>query len=181
MHSINPCFVALSIVFFLFSSSTQAAAPEQSLFDKPLQRSGLHFQFAIGAGAGNLASGTLTILELGYTFANDYTLMFWHPMIENQSKQKPQIATRYPNVVIGIKKSMFYKELVFKVGLGGGGAHEPGFDNASLGVGLAYGVDLHYPLGEGSHGFTLALTGHYIQLKDRHFAGASLGLGYTIF
>jgi hypothetical protein len=172
-----------SVLFIsLFASSlVQAGQTLPSLFDTPAQRSGFHFQFALGTGAGNLASGTLTILELGYTFENDYTLMFWHPMIENDSNQSPTVASRYPDVLIGIKKSAFYKELVFKIGFGGGGAHEPDFSEASLGLGWAYGVDLHYPMGSGGHGFTLAFTVHHVQLKDRHFVAASLGLGYTVF
>ena len=181
MRYITYLFSLLIMGTLCLGSPALASTPEQSLFDKPMHRGGFHFQFAAGVGAGNLASGTLTILELGYTFDNDYTLMFWHPMIENQSNQAPQIASRYPNVVIGVKKSLFFKELVFKLGLGGGGAHEPDFSNASLGLGFAYGVDLHYPMGEGEHGFTLTLTGHHIQLKDRHFVGGSIGLGYTVF
>lgn len=172
------CFILLAL-----GNSPRALAeqPLASIFEKPMERGGLHFQFAMGAGVGNLASGTLTILELGYTFANDYTVMFWHPMIENDSNQRPTIASRYPDVLIGIKKSLFYKELVFKIGFGGAGAHEPDFSEASLGLGWAYGLDLNYPMGSGGHGFTLAFTVHHVQLKDRHFAAASLGLGYTVF
>lgn len=176
--------IATAALVFIGTGSGGVALAENNLptlFEKPMERSGFHFQFAMGAGAGNLASGTLTILELGYTFPNDYTVMFWHPMIENDSNQSPTVASRYPDVLIGIKKSAFYKELVFKIGFGGGGAHEPDFSEASLGIGWAYGVDLHYPMGSGGHGFTFAFTVHHIQLEDRHFAAASIGLGYSIF
>ena len=176
--------IATAALVFIGTGSGGVALAENNLptlFEKPMERSGFHFQFARGAGAGNLASGTLTILELGYTFPNDYTVMFWHPMIENDSNQSPTVASRYPDVLIGIKKSAFYKELVFKIGFGGGGAHEPDFSEASLGIGWAYGVDLHYPMGSGGHGFTFAFTVHHIQFEDRHFAAASIGLGYSIF
>jgi hypothetical protein len=177
-YILTGCFIFLGL-----GTGATALAEQRlpSIFEKPMERGGFHFQFAMGAGVGNLASGTLTILELGYTLANDYTIMFWHPMIENDSNQSPTIASRYPDVLIGIKKSVFYKELVLKIGFGGAGAHEPDFSEASLGLGWAYGVDLHYPMGSGGHGFTLAFTVHHVQLEDRHFAAASLGLGYTLF
>ena len=152
-----------------------------AIFNKPIDRGGFHFQFALGAGAGTRASGTFSNVELGYTFRGpDLTVMFWHPMIENDSHQEPTIASRYQPVVIGFKKSCFWQDFTCKAGLGGSGSHEPNFSKASIGFGAAWGFDIHYPAFTG-HGFSLGFTVHHVILADRSHHAVSLGVGYEIF
>jgi hypothetical protein len=157
------------------------ASQNRSIFGRPIDRGGLHFQFLLGAGAGTRASGVLSVLELGYTIRkHDLTVMFWHPMIENDSHQEPTIASRYQPVVIGLKKTCFFTDMTCKIGAGGSGSHEPNFSNASIGFGAAWGADLHFPLAAG-HGFTLGFTVHHVILANRSHHAISLGAGYEIF
>lgn len=157
------------------------ASENKSIFGRPIDRGGFHFQFLLGAGAGTRASGVLSVLELGYTIRkHDLTVMFWHPMIENDSHQEPTIASRYQPVVIGLKKTCFFSDMTCKVGAGGSGSHEPNFSNASIGFGAAWGADLHFPLAAG-HGFTLGLTVHHVILANRSHHAISLGAGYEFF
>ena len=173
-------------LFVLRASAVAAAEPMlgkagSSVFGKPIDRGGFHFQFALGAGAGTRASGVFSNVELGYTFRGpDLTVMFWHPMIENDSHQEPTIASRYQPVVIGLKKTCFYEDVTCKIGLGGSGSHEPNFSNASIGFGAAWGFDLHLPSFTG-HGFTLGFTVHHVILANRSHHAISLGAGYEIF
>lgn len=176
----------IAALFVLCASAVAAAEPMlgkagSSVFGKPIDRGGFHFQFALGAGAGTRASGVFSNVELGYTFRGpDLTVMFWHPMIENDSHQEPTIASRYQPVVIGLKKTCFYEDVTCKIGLGGSGSHEPNFSNASIGFGAAWGFDLHLPSFTG-HGFTLGFTVHHVILANRSHHAISLGAGYEIF
>ncbi|MFO1524848.1 MAG: hypothetical protein U1F16_02610 [Turneriella sp.] len=181
MMRMQSILVALLVTGGTYGINPLFSDKSETVFGRAIDRGGFHFQFALGAGAGTRASGTFSNVELGYTFRqSDLTVMFWHPMIENDSHQSPTIASRYQPVVIGFKRTCFYADLTCKVGVGGSGSHEPDFSNASIGFGAAWGWDLHFPAFTG-HGFTLGFTVHHVILPNRSHHAISLGAGYEIF
>lgn len=166
----------------------QAPAPDapveraQTLFGGPVDRSGLHFQVAFGAGGGPTSVGLFHAMELGHTFDGGVTLGVLHTFIQNNgigpTRGGPDL---FGGWMAEVKVPIVVPEIVAKGAIGLGVTHDQtdGW-SASGGFGGAYGVDFHIPFFAKS-GATVLLTGIHTVVEGAHDFGASLALGYTWF
>lgn len=146
------------------------------------QRSGFHFQLALGWGVGPDSNGLFQNMEIGGTFKNGWTLAYNHVFIQNKGFAQPEGG---PDLVGGhllLLKIPTSDRWVIKVGAGPGGIHiqDDGIE-AEIGLGVTYGADYHI-LVTPSSGVTLGLTGIHAWISQgRHYFAAALSVGYTWF
>ena len=172
----------------IFAASLALPAPSSAwdgptLFDRPVEREGVHFHFGVGVGVGTPdIFGIHHTMELGGTFANGMTLALIHTFIQNKGVGNDNGG---PDLIGGwmaeLKVPLYFPELVAKIAFGLGGEHDQSDGiRAIAGVGWAYGLDLHFPVGP-RHGPTLGLTIIHTVAESRHSFGVGLGLGWTLF
>ncbi|MBW2461359.1 MAG: hypothetical protein JRH11_06905 [Deltaproteobacteria bacterium] len=162
----------------------QAQAPDApTLFGRDVEREGFHFNFAFGVGGGAPdIFGLHHTMEIGGTFSNGMTVALFHTFIQNRgvgaNSGGPDLIGAW---MAELKVPLFVPEVVAKVALGLGGEQDQN-DGIRLipGLGWAYGVDLHFPVGP-RHGPTLGLTVLHTLAEGRHSLGVGLALGWTLY
>lgn len=164
-----------------------ARADAPTIFGRPLERGGFHFQFSLGYGGGPTSSGVLHSMEVGGTFRDGpvqgLTLAYDHVFVFSKGVPRPIGGSDlFGGHMLIAKVPLWCTELVGKVGLGFGENVDlsSGF-SPRFGVGWLYGVDLDLALGRTS-GLTLGVLAFQTVTGDRghQFAGGLL-LGYTWF
>lgn len=164
-------------------AAAPAAASGPTLFGRPVQRDGFHFQVAFGWGAGATSNGVFHNMEIGGTFRNGWSMAYNHVFIQSDGFFKPEGA---PDLIGGhmlaFRFPLVYRDLILRVSVGPGGTHDQSDGiTAHWGVAWLYGVDLHLPAWPTS-GLTAGLVGlHVVTENDGHHAGWALSLGYTWF
>ena len=155
---------------------------ERSLiFEKPVERDGIHAQVTLGLAGGLNNEGLFHTLELGYTFHNGLTLGVLQTGVQNRGVLGPD---RGPDSLGGwlleLKLPLFFPELEIKLASGLGvlidqwrGLH------VVTGVGFAYGLDFHVPF-FASSGATLGLTFVHVLVPAHDFT-VGVSVGYTFF
>ncbi len=164
------------------ATSAPVSEAEETLFGSPVTRGGFHFQVAFGWGGGADVDGLFHAMELGYTFSNGWTAAYLHTFIQSdgfgQARGGPDLIGGH---LLALKVPLWVPEVVVKLAVGVGGTHDQSDGiEAHLGMGWAWGVDLHLPVTERS-GFTLGLTSLHTALKGHQHWGVALGGGYTFF
>ncbi len=154
----------------------------RTVFGRPLERGGFHFQVSLGMGGGPDSVGVFHDMELGYTRADGITLGLIHAFIQNKG-----VITDLggPDLLGGwmflLKVPVLFDDLVYKVAAGPGGIHDQTDGiHAIWGVSWLYGFDLHLPLLRTS-GLTATLVALHAVAQREHHVGLCLGLGYTWF
>ncbi|MCB9664311.1 MAG: hypothetical protein H6732_09370 [Alphaproteobacteria bacterium] len=156
-----------------------------SLIVDEVQRGRFHFQILFGLGGGEDSEGLHHAMEIGGTFRrNGVTLALLHTFVQNKGflrdKGGPDLIGGW---LFACKVPLWRPEIVAKLAVGPGGLHDQSDGiRAILGVGMAYGLDLHLPFSR-RVGLTLGLTGFHTVVPEqgRHYATMSLGLGFTVF
>jgi hypothetical protein len=163
--------------------AASAAAQAPSLFGREIDREGVHFHFGLGLGVGaEDIIGIHHTMELGGTFENGMTLALFHTFTQNRGilngDQGPDLIGAW---MAELKVPIYFEDLVAKVAFGLGGEHDQSDGIRVIpGIGWAYGIDLHLPVGP-RHGPTLGLTILHTLAEGRHSIGVGLGLGWTLF
>ena len=178
-------FAALLLGGLLLANPAEGApstAPRESIFGRPVDRGGFHFQISFGLGGGPDSVGIFHQMEVGWTLEGGTTLGMIHALIQNDGVFSnlggPDL---FGGWMFQVKVPIIYQDLVYKMALGPGGTHDQSDGiRAIWGVSWLYGVDLHLPIWPSS-GPTLSLVALHAVVQQRHHFGLSLGLGYTFF
>ena len=174
------------ILGMLLSTGMAEAAPatsaQKTIFGRPVDRSGIHFQISFGLGGGPDTEGVFHQMELGWTLDSGITVGLIHSFIQNDGVFSdlggPDL---FGGWMLEVKVPVIYQDLVYKIAAGPGGTHDQSDGiRAIWGVSWLYGFDLHFPLFHGS-GPTLSLVALHAVVERAHHFGISFGLGYTFF
>ena len=155
---------------------------QDTIFGRPIDRGGLHFQISFGLGGGPDTVGVFHQMELGWTLDSGTTVGLIHSFIQNDGVFSnlggPDLIGGW---MLEVKVPVIYQDLIYKIAVGPGGTHDQSDGiHANWGVSWLYGFDLHYPIFQGS-GPTLSLVALHAVAENGHHFGVSLGLGYTFF
>lgn len=153
-----------------------------ALFDRKVERDGLHAQLVVGFGGWSNAEGLFHAAELGFTFANGVTLAVLQTAVQNKGIVGPERgADLIGGWLLEVKVPVLFPELELKVAAGVGGLLDESRPQLHLvpGFGWSYGVDFHLPL-FASSGPTIGLTVLHA-LVPQHYFTVSVGAGYTFF
>ena len=155
---------------------------QDTIFGRPIDRGGLHFQISFGLGGGPDTVGVFHQMELGWTLDSGTTVGLIHSFIQNEGVFSD---IGGPDLIGGwmleVKVPVICQDLIYKIAVGPGGTHDQSDGiHANWGVSWLYGFDLHYPIFQGS-GPTLSLVALHAVAENGHHFGVSLGLGYTFF
>ena len=158
------------------------SAGQKTIFGRPVDRGGFHFQIAFGLGGGPDSVGVFHQMEVGWTLRTGITLGMIHSFIQNDGVFSnlggPDL---FGGWMLQVKVPVIYQDLVYKIAAGPGGTHDQSDGiRAIWGVSWLYGFDLHFPLFRGS-GPTLSLVALHAVAENQHHFGVSFGLGYTFF
>jgi hypothetical protein len=172
---------AVPSILMLALLAAGPARAEPTIFRRPIELHGFHFQVSFGAGGGPDTLGVFHQMEVGWTMKNEITLGMIHSFI--QSKGVSSVAG--PDLIGGwmflFKMPVIWKELSYKLAFGPGGTHDQTDGiKPRWGVAWLYGLDLSYPSFRGS-GPTLSLVALHSVAEGAHHFGVSLGFGYTFF
>ena len=159
-----------------------ASTEQKTIFGRPVDRGGFHFQISFGLGGGPDSVGVFHQMELGWTLRSGITVGMIHSFIQNDGVFSnlggPDL---FGGWMLQVKVPVIYQDLVYKIAAGPGGTHDQSDGiRAIWGVSWLYGFDLHFPLFRGS-GPTLSLVALHAVVERAHHFGVSLGLGYTFF
>lgn len=153
------------------------------LWGRPVNRGGFHFQATFGVGGGPDTLGLFHAMEIGYSW-DKHTVALLHTFIQNKDilGTDPTQPDLIGGWMLEYKRTLFFPDLEWKAAAGLGGTHDQSGESLKAigGFGMAYGLDLHFPLFKGN-GPTLSLQGMNIFSAGDHHFGAGLGLGYTWF
>lgn len=152
------------------------------LFDRPVERDGFHAQLVLGLGGWTNAEGLFHAAELGFTFANGFTLAALQTAVQNKGIIGPERgADLIGGWLLELKVPVFFPELELKVAAGLGCLFDESRPQLHVipGFGWAYGIDFHVPI-FASSGPTIGLTVFHA-LVPAHYFTVSLGAGYTFF
>jgi hypothetical protein len=163
----------------LLAAQPALAAP--SIFGRPIELRGFHFQIGFGGGGGPDTLGVFHEMEVGWTRQSGMTLGMIHSFIQSKGVSN----VNGPDLIGGwmalIKVPVVFPELVYKVAFGPGGTHDQSDGiKPHWGVSWLYGFDLSYPWFRGS-GPTVSLVALHAVAESAHHFGVSLGLAYTFF
>jgi hypothetical protein len=171
----------LLLALSLLAPLTASAEPTPTIFGRPMEVRGFHFQLGFGAGGGPDTLGVFHEMELGGTLRNGITLGLIHAFIQSKGVS----SVDGPHLIGGwmflMKMPVIWKELRYKLAFGPGGTHDQTDGiKPNWGVAWLYGLDLSYPAFRGS-GPTLSLVALHAVAEGRHHVGVSLGFGYAFF
>lgn len=156
--------------------------PVRSAVVDEVRRGGFHLQIAFGLGGGPDSEGLHHAMELGGTLRNGLTIALLHTFVQNagilRDKGGPDLIGGW---LLETKIPMGRPEVVGKVALGPGGLHDQSDGiRAIVGLGVAWGVDVHLPVTK-RFGPTLEVTVFHTWVQEQAYVTGSLGLGFTLF
>ncbi len=176
-------FGIVACATLLCLSSPARAWDGPTLFGRPVTRTGVHFEFGLGVGVGTQGIfGLHHTMELGGTLKSGVTIALLHTFIQNRGIGPVSNGPDLIGAWMGeVKVPIFVPEIVAKLAFGLGGEHDQS-DGIRLipGIGWAYGIDFHFPVGP-RHGPTLGLTVLHTLAEGRHSVGFGVALGWTLF
>ena len=177
-----PLILGVLLLHASAAEADPAATRQDSIFGRPVERGGLHFQVAFGLGGGPDTVGVFHQMELGWTLDSSITVGLIHSFIQNDgvfaNLGGPDL---FGGWMLEVKVPVVFQDLVYKIAAGPGGTHDQSDGiRAIWGVSWLYGFDLHFPLFRGS-GPTLSLVALHAVVERAHHFGISFGLGYTFF
>jgi hypothetical protein len=172
--------VTLPIIALLAAAPAHAEITP-TIFGRPIELRGFHFQVGFGAGGGPDSLGVFHQMEVGWTTRSELTFGMIHSFIQSKGVSEVAGPHLFGGWMFLFKMPVIWKELSYKLALGPGGTHDQTDGiKPHWGVSWLYGLDLSYPWFQGS-GPTLSLVALHAVAEGRHHFGVSLGLGYTFF
>jgi hypothetical protein len=168
----------------LWAPNAFAQQERVSMFSRPVQRDGFHFQMMFGGGAGPGSLGLWHNMEVGTTLSGSgITLGYTHIFLLSESSFR---ALGHSDMFGGhmflVKVPVGFPDLVAKAAIGLGETVElhNGFV-PYFGFGWHVGLDWHLPMNKYS-GFTLSASMvHAITPRHGSQLGFGISLGYTWF
>ncbi len=172
----------LLLALLLVLAPLAARAEETpTIFGRPMELRGFHFQLGFGAGGGPDTLGVFHEMEVGGTLRNGITLGLIHAFIQSKGVSNVEGPHLIGGWMFLFKMPVIWKELSYKLAFGPGGTHDQTDGiKPRWGVAWLYGLDFSYPWFRGS-GPTLSLVALHAVAEGRHHVGFSLGLAYTFF
>lgn len=156
--------------------------PVRSAVVDDVRRGGFHLQIAFGLGGGPDSEGLHHAMELGGTLQNGVTLALLHTFVQNKGILRDKGG---PDLIGGwlfeAKVPVARPEIVGKIAVGPGGLHDQSDGiRAIVGLGVAWGLDLHLPVTR-RFGPTLEVTVFHAWVEGRGYVTGAVGLGFTLF